>query len=249
MQDPGEQQGRLLLLSTGENASWFGREDAFAFLEKDRDNRLRLDRVERFLRRRAGRGELLDVGCGDGRVGERFAALGYQVCGVDAAEENVRASRAAGLDAVLADATGALPYAAERFEVVYAGEIIEHLFDTEAFLAELARVLRPGGALIVTTPNLAHLPDRLRLLLGGTPTQTQPLHPYLKLHIRPFTAGTLRQALARAGLRLDGLESTLVVWRRAASDPDRVVLASRALARVFPTLGSFLIAYATKPRG
>ncbi|GMV18477.1 MAG: hypothetical protein AMXMBFR56_67010 [Polyangiaceae bacterium] len=245
MQDPGEQQGRLLLLSTGENASWFGRQDAFAFLEKDRDNRLRLERVERFLGRHP-KGELLDVGCGDGRVGKRFAALGYRVSGIDAAPENVARAADAGIDARLADASQALPFDAARFDVVYAGELIEHLFDTRAFVAELARVTRPGGTVIVTTPNLAHLPDRLRLLLGRAPSQTQPLHPFLKLHIRPFTAGTLREALGEAGLSLDRLESTLVVWRRDPQDPDRVVLASRGLARLFPTLGSFLIAYATK---
>lgn len=245
MQDPREQQGRLLLLSTEKNAHWFGRQDAFAFLEKDRDNRLRLQRVERFLARRHP-GELLDVGCGDGRVGKRFAALGYRVSGLDAAPENVAAASAAGIDARHGDAGEPLPFDSRRFDVVYAGEIIEHLFDTAAFVAELARVTRPGGTVIVTTPNLAHLPDRLRLLLGGTPTQTQPLHPFLKLHIRPFTARSLRQALEQAGLRLDALESTLVVWRRDRRDPDRVLLASRGLAKLFPELGSFLIAYATK---
>lgn len=248
MQDPREQQRGFLLLtsSTNENKRWFGRTDAFAFLETDRDNRLRLERVEAYLRRQP-KGELLDVGCGDGRVGRRFAALGHRVSGIDAAEENVTAARAAGIDARLGDASLPLPYDAERFDVVYSGELIEHLFDTRAFVTELARVTRRGGTVIITTPNLAHLPDRLRLLLGGTPAQTQPLHPFLKLHIRPFTAQTLRQALAEAGLRLQKLESTLVVWQRDRRDPDRVRLASRALARLFPTLGSFLIAHAKKP--
>lgn len=238
-------------MSTRENASWFGRRDAFAFLERDRDNRLRLEQVEAWLRRRAERGSagaLLDVGCGDGRLGKRLAGLGYRVCGLDAAAENVELARTAGVDAIQGDASAALPFESERFDVVYAGEIIEHLFDTRAFVAELARVTRPGGSVIVTTPNLAHLPDRFRLLLGGTPSQTQPLHPFLKLHIRPFTAGTLRRALGEAQLRVDHLESTLVVWRRDAADPDRVVLASRLPARLFPTLGSFLIAYSTRVR-
>jgi SAM-dependent methyltransferase len=237
-------------MGTEENSTWFGRAAAFDFLEKDRDNQLRLARVERFLRERARRrepGELLDVGAGDGRVGARFARLGYQVTGVDAAPENVRACREHGLSAELADASRPLPFDSGRFDVVVAGEIIEHLLETLPFLEELRRVTRPGGTVIVTTPNLAHLPDRLRLLLGGTPTQTQPLHPFLKLHIRPFTRASLRSALGAAGLKVEHVESTLVVWARDPRDPDRVRLASRFLARAFPSLGSFLIAYATRP--
>lgn len=236
-------------MSTRENADWFGREDAFAFLERDRDNRLRLERVEAFLARRA-KGQpgarLLDVGAGDGRVGERFARLGYRVTALDAAPKNAERARERGLEAVVGDASEPLPFARAEFDVVYAGELIEHLFDTQGFLSELARVTKPGGTVVVTTPNLAHLPDRVRLLLGRTPTQTQPLHPYLKLHIRPFTRPSLEASLRSVGLEPTTCESTLVVWRRDPRDPDRVVAASRWLARAFPGLGSFLIVYATR---
>jgi SAM-dependent methyltransferase len=207
---------------------------------------LRIEQVVRGLERRAGRGELLDVGCGDGRIGRRFAELGFRVSGVDVSAEAVEAARAAGIDAGVGDASEPLRYPDARFDVVYAGEIIEHLFDTTRFLAELHRVTKPGGACVVTTPNLAHLPDRLRFLLGRAPAQTQPLHPFLRLHIRPFTKGTLCEAMGAAGFQVEAVESTLVVLSRQRDDPDRVRFALRAPARWFPALGSFLIAFAVR---
>ncbi|MBX3129907.1 MAG: methyltransferase domain-containing protein [Polyangiaceae bacterium] len=234
-----------------DNANWFDRAGAFDFLETDRDNVVRLEVVQRTLaRERARRGErLLDVGAGDGRIGARLAALGYQVTALDGSERALALARERGLVTVLADASRPLPFEAASFDVVYAGELIEHLFDTSAFLLELRRVLRPGGLMLLTTPNLAHLPDRLRFLVGKAPTQVQPLHPFLRLHIRPFGPDTLRAALAGARLRLTRLESTLVVFRRDRRDPERVTWASRTLARWAPSLGSFLIAAAERDDG
>ena len=54
-------------------------------------------------------------------------------------------------------------------DAVVAGDVIEHIFDTDMFLSELHRILRPGGVLILTTPNLAWWWSRLRLLAGRPP--------------------------------------------------------------------------------
>ncbi|MEZ4223114.1 MAG: methyltransferase domain-containing protein [Polyangiaceae bacterium] len=229
-----------------DNDAWFGRDDAFAFLERDRDNVVRIEEVERILSR-GRRGTLLDLGCGDGRIGERLQRLGYQVTGLDVSGAALDHARRRGLGTIVGDVSEALPIESASFDAVFAGEVIEHLFAPDAFLAEVFRVLRPGGRVVLTTPNLAHLPDRLRLLAGRAPTQVQPLHPFLRLHIRPFTAGTLRDALRGAGFEAPRLRSSLVVFRRDSADPDQVRLASRWLARVAPSLGSFLIAESKKP--
>ena len=65
-------------------------------------------------------------------------------------------------------AAGPLPFEDGTFDAVFAGEIIEHLVDTGAFVAELRRVLAPGGIAVITTPNLASN-NRARLLLGRYP--------------------------------------------------------------------------------
>ncbi|MGE0787170.1 MAG: methyltransferase domain-containing protein [Sandaracinaceae bacterium] len=232
--------------TTAANARWFSREDAFRYLDVDADNRERVRLLLSGLADGTSRGRLLDVGCGDGRIAERIARLGYEVTGLDASRENAELARTRGIDALVGDAADALRFADGAFATVVAGEIVEHLVDAQSFLREAARVLAPGGRLVVTTPNLAHLPDRLRFVLGKAPMQTQPLHPFLKLHIRPFAPDTLRASLVEAGFAVDRIESTMVVFARDPRDEDRVRLKSRTIARLFPSLGSTLIAWARK---
>ena len=104
------------------------------------------------------RGRLLDVGCGAGLAAEAFAALGYDVLGIDAAPEPIGAATAhaaaAGLDVTYRVAT-AEDLVAEglRFPVITALEVIEHVADPGQFLRVLASLLEPGGLLFLSTLN------------------------------------------------------------------------------------------------
>jgi 2-polyprenyl-6-hydroxyphenyl methylase/3-demethylubiquinone-9 3-methyltransferase len=103
--------------------------------------------------------QLLDIGCGAGLVSEPLARLGAAVTGADAAPENIAAARAhaaqGGLDIryrvasieMLADEAPA------AFDAVVALEIIEHVADVKAFLANCRAVVKPGGRLIISTLN------------------------------------------------------------------------------------------------
>ena len=98
----------------------------------------------------------LDVGCGAGLLCEPLARLGAGVTGVDAAEENIAAARAHAAGAGLAidyrhGELGALGLG--RFDLVTCLEVIEHVADKPAFLANLAERLAPGGLMILSTPN------------------------------------------------------------------------------------------------
>jgi 2-polyprenyl-6-hydroxyphenyl methylase/3-demethylubiquinone-9 3-methyltransferase len=97
---------------------------------------------------------VLDVGCGEGRFAGALAAAGARVTGVDVAEEPLRRARGrhAGLELALLADGGAWPLADASFDVVWAGEVIEHVADTAAWLSELRRVLRSGGRLVLSTP-------------------------------------------------------------------------------------------------
>lgn len=101
---------------------------------------------------------VLDIGCGGGLLAEPLARLGGQVTGIDAAERNIAIARAH------AEQTGAkvtyLPCAAEdlvsapqRFDVVLAMEVIEHVSDPAIFLATAAALMKPDGLLFVATLN------------------------------------------------------------------------------------------------
>jgi len=101
---------------------------------------------------------LLDIGCGGGLVSEPMARLGATVTGADAAEGNIRIARLHAEQSGLkidyrATTAEALLDAGERFDVVLALEIVEHVADPQAFVTTCARLLRPGGLLVASTLN------------------------------------------------------------------------------------------------
>jgi 2-polyprenyl-3-methyl-5-hydroxy-6-metoxy-1,4-benzoquinol methylase len=109
----------------------------------------------RFLLENVAAGQrVLDVGCGEGRFTAELVRAGAQAVGVDVAEEPLRRARALHpqLDLRLLDGEGAWELPDAGFDVVWAGEVIEHVADTAAWLSEVRRVLRSGGSLLASTP-------------------------------------------------------------------------------------------------
>jgi SAM-dependent methyltransferase len=175
---------------------------------RDRHRRV----LEIFAARRPRR--FLDVGCGDGR----FTAFLKNVAGADEAHgvelspSGVEKARKHGILAACVDVgTERLPCADGFFDAVFAGEIIEHLVDPDHLLEEIHRVLAPGGFLVLTTPNLAALHNRLALLLGYQPFPMgvslrhnlgrvcEPAAPQSLDHVRVFTLRSLLLLLRRHG--------------------------------------------------
>jgi 2-polyprenyl-3-methyl-5-hydroxy-6-metoxy-1,4-benzoquinol methylase len=96
---------------------------------------------------------VLDVGCGEGQITAELVRAGFDVVGVDVAEEPLRRARRAhpALDVRLIDERD-WPLADASFDAVFAGETIEHVLDTTGWLSEVRRVLRSGGSLLLSTP-------------------------------------------------------------------------------------------------
>jgi SAM-dependent methyltransferase len=142
---------------------------------------------------------VLDVGCLGGALLEPTARKAW-VVGMDVIPEALILAGQRGLRPVLADASQGLPFREHSFDLVHAGEVLEHLFHPLALLRELRRVTRPGGRLVGTVPNVASLGERARLLAGRAPATLGP-HPDAPAgdHIRAFTAHRLREMLAEAG--------------------------------------------------
>lgn len=110
-----------------------------------------------FLLARVAPGErILDLGCGEGAFAAALAAAGANVLAADIAAEPLRRAREAHPDLELQlleeEARWSIPDSA--FDVVWAGEVIEHVADTAGWLSELRRVLRSGGRLLLSTPSL-----------------------------------------------------------------------------------------------
>src|SRR6058998_4217744 len=136
------------------------------------------ERVELFRRYVGGPGRhVLDLGCRDGALTQAFAG-GNEVVGVDADREALAEAQKLGIETRWADLDDALPFEDGSFDVVVAGELLEHLRDPRRVVSEVLRVLRPGGTFVGSVPNAYRLKNRLRFLRGRDP-EDDPTHLHM----------------------------------------------------------------------
>ena len=158
-----------------------------------------LERRRAFLLSRVGPGEqVLDLGCGTAELTQALLDAGAHPLGVDVSEEALRRAgrRHPRVDLLTAPPDGPLPLDDARFDVVWAGDVIEHVRDTSAWLSEVRRVLRPGGRLLLTTPCHGRLSMiALALSRGGPSAHFDPRGD----HLRFYTTSSLRALLADFG--------------------------------------------------
>lgn len=150
---------------------------------------------------------LLDVGCGGGLLSEPMARLGAEVVGLDASEANIKtasvhaAEQGLAIDYRAGAAEDLLAAGEAPFDVVLAMEIVEHVADVDAFLRACARLVAPGGVLVLATLN--RTPAAFALAIFGAEYVLRWLprgtHDYAKF-VRPAEA---RAPLAAEGLSLD----------------------------------------------
>jgi 2-polyprenyl-3-methyl-5-hydroxy-6-metoxy-1,4-benzoquinol methylase len=204
----------------------------------------RLRRVGEILERQRP-GALLDIACGPALLSGTLPRHGWQVFGVEQVEALARAAHQR-IAVVCADVgTSGLPFAAHTFDVVFAGEIIEHIVDTDGLLGEIQRVLRRGGMAIVTTPNLASFENRVRLLLGRYPRWLE-FRAGGEGHVRAYTVETLRHQLTDHGFTVRAVTGNWIPFlpQRLVDDVRQPWLA--ATGRWFPTLAMDIIVVAEK---
>jgi len=141
---------------------------------------------------------VLDVGCGEGWFAAAVAQAGAEVVAVDVAEEPLRRARARypDLDLRIVDAEGSWALEDASFDLVWVGETIEHVADTAGWLSELRRVLRPGGGLLLSTP------DHGRAAMLGLAISRRAFHAHFdprSEHLRFYTGRTLTELLEDFG--------------------------------------------------
>jgi SAM-dependent methyltransferase len=151
----------------------------------------------------------LDVGCGVGRYMRAFGVFTPHVFGVEIEAERARQALAHG--GVVQSPAEGLPFADAVFDVVLSHEVIEHVADDRASLAEIVRVLKVGGRLILFCPNRLYPFEthghywRGKYHFGNTPLINylpNRLRNRLAPHVRAYTAGDLRGLTDRLPLRV-----------------------------------------------
>ena len=185
--------------------------------------------VRRYLDALPASTRVLDAGCGEGILVEEYAER-LAITGVDANYSSAR---------VLHGSLTALPFPDGTFDRALCLDVLEHLSfeDQPRALGELFRVLRPGGELLVSVPNLAHLQSRIQFLLRGRliRTASEIKHP----GDRPIVE--YLQLARRAGFELAdrrGIFPTIpVVTHLVRKHPQALAPLHRALTRMLPVPG------------
>ena len=175
------------------------------------------------------RGRALDVAAGSGIASQALSQAGWTVSALDLSESLVGQVRASD----------------DTFHAVFAGEIIEHLVDTRAFVLDIARVLKPGGIVVLTTPNLASLENRARLLLGIYPIWVE-YELSSQGHVRAYTKRTLTRQLRSCGLTVESVKGNWVPFLPQAVVHDVRIPALARTGDWLPSLSQGLIVKARK---
>ena len=161
---------------------------------------------------------VLDVGCSDGSLGAslRVARDGRRVVGVEG--DSAFATQAAGrLDQILQADLNAFDWASafpdERFDCVVFADVLEHLLDPRAQLAQARACLQTGGCVVVSLPNIRHVSALYSLFVRGTfPRRERGI--FDKTHLRWFTIGDAREMISDAGLEIEAVSYSLRVRDR-----------------------------------
>jgi len=164
--------------------------------------------LDRFERHR-GRGRLLEVGCAAGWLLRHAAERGWCATGVELSADMVAHARALGLT-VHAGALEDAPLPEAAFDVVYMGDVLEHVPDCRDTVSRVARLLAPGGHFVLRGPTTTHsLARTLALRACGAAGRAIVLRepPY---HLWEFTPGSLARLVRAGGLEVVAIEQAKI---------------------------------------
>lgn len=168
--------------------------------------RYRLERVAKYI---TG-GAWLDYGCAEGGYTEGLLSTGAEMaCGVDAVSDRIQLAREAHPDLPFYTADGALPFPEASFDGIFMNEVLEHVKDEVLVLSEVYRVMRPGGYLILMSPNRCFPFEGHAVTIGHWELGPCPFIPWLPKRLtnrwvtaRNYWPKELRRKISSSGLRI-----------------------------------------------
>lgn len=169
---------------------------------------------------------ILDIGCNDGFVSKYLKKESNIVVGIEVNEELAKSAKGRIDKVIIQDLEERWQVEDQSFDIIYAGYVLEHIFDTDFILDECYRVLKPDGTLIISVPNIGYLLHRFELLFGKVPSWYRN-----KEHIRLWSKNSLALTLAERGFEPLKCLGTTVIQ----------VPCITYLFRFFPTISSIII--------
>lgn len=159
---------------------------------------------------------VLDVGAGEGFFCRQLHDRGYKVEACDFLHENFKLKD---VPFHKADLNCGIPLPDNQFDIVISIEVLEHIENHVRFISEMMRVLKPGGMIILTTPNILSLPSRWHFFLYGyTDCAPRPIDPtldaYYMQHINPIGIDQIQFLIERFGGQISDLATNRI--RRSA---------------------------------
>jgi 2-polyprenyl-3-methyl-5-hydroxy-6-metoxy-1,4-benzoquinol methylase len=184
--------------------------------------------------------KLLDVGCARGHLSSALQKQGWDVTGIEYDSHDAQVAQEAGIAMIVGTAESVLSNMVDTFDVIVFADVLEHFVEPLEVLTMAKRRLKPGGRIVISIPNVAHLTVRLQLLLGSFNYTDRGILDRTHLHF--YTKRSLREMIAQANLEVVHLgatpapiEEVLPVFRKAK--PLRAILEFNALtARVWKSL-------------
>ncbi len=207
--------------------------------------------LRRILARPAGL-SVLDLGFGAGQLARRIRAHCRYLAGIELDPEAAREGSAFFDQPLVGDLlTGVSGPWREPFDVIVAGDILEHLPRPERLLALLAPLLARGGVLMLSLPNVANVTVRAALLFGRLPYAERGILD--RTHLRFYTRASARALIAGAGFQIGFEEATAMPVELAVPALSRPPLAApmrgaaRLLAGAWPTLFGYQFVFEAAP--
>jgi SAM-dependent methyltransferase len=160
------------------------------------------------------RGRVLDIPAGEGALALRLDSLGYQVACADLYPEIFKLER---FEIRQANLDGRLPYDNGEFDALVCVEGLEHIENPANALREFSRVIKPGGLLVVSVPNIMNIEERFKWLISGHTSHFKPLSAEfldgirrdypdteeIVLHVNPIGYSEIRFLMEKNGFQLE----------------------------------------------
>lgn len=143
---------------------------------------------------------VLDVGCASGYLGKILKDNGNYVVGIDVSSKDIYRAKKVLNEARVGDVENDNLGKPNTHDFIIASEVVEHLFDPEKTLKKLVLTLKPAGKILLTTPNILHLYNRLKFFFGKFEYKEETV--INRSHIHFFTYDSIRKLAESTGLRI-----------------------------------------------